>query len=157
MSHAYTPVLVGVTLPVSEIWLPFKIGQISLSGHGLSPLVNEEENNPLLTNDRWKMLLKQLLPIIVYPIMTVIFSVIYIYAYITNIPFTTSIKFVLSVLLSVPGPVTGLVAITYLCILKCNCRKKSRREQEKEDLSENGGRTPTTYYSISTSQPPVNN
>ena len=24
MSHACTPVLVGVTLPVSEIWLPFK-------------------------------------------------------------------------------------------------------------------------------------
>ena len=25
----------GVTLPVSKIWLPFKNGQISLSGHGL--------------------------------------------------------------------------------------------------------------------------
>ena len=33
MSHACTPVLVGVTPPVSEIWLPFKNGQISLSGH----------------------------------------------------------------------------------------------------------------------------
>ena len=30
-----TKVLVGVTLPVSEIWLPFKNGRISLSGHGL--------------------------------------------------------------------------------------------------------------------------
>ena len=28
-------VLVGVVFPVSEIWLPFKNGQISLSGHGL--------------------------------------------------------------------------------------------------------------------------
>ena len=35
MSRACTPVLVGVTLPVSEIWLPFKNGQISLLGHGL--------------------------------------------------------------------------------------------------------------------------
>ena len=35
MSRAYTPVLVGVTPPVSEIWLPFKNGQISLLGHGL--------------------------------------------------------------------------------------------------------------------------
>ena len=35
MSSACTPVLVGVTPPVSEIWLPFKNGQISLSGHGL--------------------------------------------------------------------------------------------------------------------------
>ena len=35
MSRAYTQVLVGVVSPVSEIWLPFKNGQISLSGHGL--------------------------------------------------------------------------------------------------------------------------
>ena len=35
MSSACTPVLVGVASPVSEIWLPFKNGQISLSGHGL--------------------------------------------------------------------------------------------------------------------------
>ena len=35
MSRAYMPVLVGVSPPVSEIWLPFKNGQISLSGHGL--------------------------------------------------------------------------------------------------------------------------
>ena len=33
MSHACTPVLVGVTPPVSEIWLPFKNGQISPLGH----------------------------------------------------------------------------------------------------------------------------
>ena len=35
MSSACTPVLVGVAYLVSEIWLPFKNGQISLSGHGL--------------------------------------------------------------------------------------------------------------------------
>ena len=35
MSHACTPVLVGVVSPISEIWLPFKNGQNSLSGHGL--------------------------------------------------------------------------------------------------------------------------
>ena len=33
MSRACTPVLVGVVSPVSEIWLPFKNGQISLSRH----------------------------------------------------------------------------------------------------------------------------
>ena len=35
MSRACTSVLVGVVSPVLEIWLPFKNGQISLSGHGL--------------------------------------------------------------------------------------------------------------------------
>ena len=35
MSSACTPFLVGVTFSVSEIWLPFKNGQISLLRHGL--------------------------------------------------------------------------------------------------------------------------
>ena len=35
MSSACIPVLVGVVSLVSEIWLPFKNSQISLSGHGL--------------------------------------------------------------------------------------------------------------------------
>ena len=35
MLRACTPVLVGVTSLVSEIWLPFKNGQISLLGRGL--------------------------------------------------------------------------------------------------------------------------
>ena len=35
MSRACTPVLLGVVSPVSEIWLPFKNDQISLSRHGL--------------------------------------------------------------------------------------------------------------------------
>ena len=35
MSRACKPVLVGVVSPVSEIWLPFKNSQISLSTHGL--------------------------------------------------------------------------------------------------------------------------
>ena len=35
MSRACTPGLVGVASFVSEIWLPFKNGQISLSDHGL--------------------------------------------------------------------------------------------------------------------------
>ena len=35
MSSSWTPILVGVVSSVSEIWLPFKNGQISLSGHGL--------------------------------------------------------------------------------------------------------------------------
>ena len=43
MSRACTSVLVGVVSPVSEIWLPFKKGQVSLSGHGpwlLKNLIN---------------------------------------------------------------------------------------------------------------------
>ena len=35
MSRACTPVLVGVVSPILEILIPFKNGQISLSGHGL--------------------------------------------------------------------------------------------------------------------------
>ena len=35
MSSSCTPILVGMTSLVSEIWLPFKNSQFSLSGHGL--------------------------------------------------------------------------------------------------------------------------
>ena len=42
MSCACIPVLVGMTLPALEIWLPFKNGQISLSGHGLQSMVIEK-------------------------------------------------------------------------------------------------------------------
>ena len=37
MSNACTPIFLGVVSPVLEIWLPFKKGQISLSGHGYGP------------------------------------------------------------------------------------------------------------------------
>ena len=37
MSRACTPVLVSVVSLVSKIWLPFKNGQISLSGMDYSP------------------------------------------------------------------------------------------------------------------------
>ena len=37
MSRACTPVLVGMAFSVSEIWLPFKNGQISFRGMDYSP------------------------------------------------------------------------------------------------------------------------
>ena len=44
MSSSCTSILVGVISLVSEIWLPFKNGQISLSGHGLQSMVIEKFN-----------------------------------------------------------------------------------------------------------------
>ena len=44
MSSACTLILVGVVPPVSEIWLPFKNGQIFLLGHGLYSMVMEKFN-----------------------------------------------------------------------------------------------------------------
>ena len=44
MSSACMPVLVGVPFLVSEIWLPFKNGQISLLGHGLASMVIKKFN-----------------------------------------------------------------------------------------------------------------
>ena len=47
MSYACTSILVGVVPPVSEIWLPLKNGQISLSGH-YSPLSSKNLIDPEL-------------------------------------------------------------------------------------------------------------
>ena len=44
MLSACTPILVGVVSPVSEILLPFKNGQISLSRHGLQSMVIKKFN-----------------------------------------------------------------------------------------------------------------
>ena len=44
MSSACTAILGGVTPSLSEIWLPFKKGQISLSGHGLQSMVIKKFN-----------------------------------------------------------------------------------------------------------------
>ena len=41
MSSACTPILVGVTPSLSEIWLHFKNGQISLSRHGRSMVMEK--------------------------------------------------------------------------------------------------------------------
>ena len=41
MSNACTPILMGVVSLVLEILLPFKNGQISLLGHGLSMVIKK--------------------------------------------------------------------------------------------------------------------
>ena len=51
MSSACTPVLVGVVFPFSEIWLPFKNGQISLLTHGL---YNPWSSKNLIDRNRFK-------------------------------------------------------------------------------------------------------
>ena len=47
MSCACTAVLVGVVSLVSEIWLPIKNGQISISGHGLSMVIEKFNQSEL--------------------------------------------------------------------------------------------------------------
>lgn len=93
-----------------------------------------EEEDPLLTANRWKTLLKPLLPLMVYPIVTILFSFIYLTVFIA--PFSAkrvSVQFTLTLLLSAPGPVTGLVIVLHLCILKH--KKKQSKTIQKEKVS----------------------
>ena len=93
-----------------------------------------EEENPLLTANRWKTLLKQLLPLMVYPIVTFLFSFIYLTVFIA--PFSikiSGVQFALTLLLAAPGPVTGLVIVLHLCILKH--KKKQSKTIQKEKVS----------------------
>ena len=91
-----------------------------------------EEENPLLISDKWRTLLKELLPLMVYPIITILFSFMYLTVYIA--PFSIkrfSAQFALTLLLSAPGPVTGLVIVVHLCILK---HRKKQRTKIKEKV-----------------------
>ena len=94
--------------------------------------VKNEEENPLLISDKWRALLKELLPLMVYPIITIMFSFIYLTVYMA--PFSAkrfNAQFALTLILSGPGPVTGLVIVIHLCILK---HRKKQRTTIKEKV-----------------------
>ena len=85
--------------------------------------------SPLLTTNKWKTLSKQLLPLVVYPIVNTIVAV-------TLFPLSTIIyeKFkydnplyiLVDTLLASLGLITSATVILHLCILKC---KKKRRKK----------------------------
>ena len=81
----------------------------------------------LTTNNKWKRLLKQLLPVIVYPIISII--LFYSYYIAENTKFF-NYSFLL-ILYSVTGLATGSVVIVHLLLLKC--KKSTRQKDSQED------------------------
>ena len=88
----------------------------------------------LLTTNKWKTLSKQLLPLVVYPIVNIVVAMILFPLSIISFQYDgpTTIKFVNTALASI-GLITSIVVILHLCILKCKKRRIRRRRRREED------------------------
>ena len=94
---------------------------------------NAKYESPLLPNNKWRAVSKQLLPIVVYPIINTVMALIY---FPLLLFFTNGMLYAIPIcfLASSLGLVTGITVILHLCILKC--KKKQRKKQNLFDYAE---------------------
>ena len=90
-------------------------------------LRNTEYESSLLTNNKWRAVSKQLLPIVAYPIINTgvaLISIPLILLYINDESKSDEILFCYP-----SGLVTGIAVILHLCILKCKKNQRKRRKR----------------------------
>ena len=97
---------------------------------------NTEYESSLLTNNKWRAVSKQLLPIVAYPIINTgvaLISIPLILLYINDESKSDEILFCYP-----SGLVTGIAVILHLCILKCKKKQRGRRKRNgRQSLLEN--------------------
>uniref|UniRef100_A0A1X7TGX5 G-protein coupled receptors family 2 profile 2 domain-containing protein n=1 Tax=Amphimedon queenslandica TaxID=400682 RepID=A0A1X7TGX5_AMPQE len=84
---------------------------------------DSEAESLLVTNNKWKILSKQLLPLVVYPIVNAVIAMVFLLSFFSS----HGVQFYLDSLVSSSGLITGTIVIMHLCILKC----KKQRERKK--------------------------
>ena len=92
----------------------------------------QDDNQALLTTNKWKTLSKQLLPLVAYPIVNTVVAMIVFPLLIVSfnrIKHDGPIKTALASL----SLITSTVVILHLIILKCKKRRKRRRRRREED------------------------
>ena len=92
---------------------------------------DNEAESLLVTNNKWKTLSKQLLPLVVYPIVNTVMAMVFfpllvVYYYTGDI----SNGVYLYSLISSSGFITGIIVIIHLCILKCKMKQRKKRINE---------------------------
>ena len=103
---------------------------VTRSRLSLQGLDNNQVETPLLTNNKWKTLSKQLLPLVVYPIVNTILAVIFFPLAILiydKIKDNSPLSALAYTLLASLGLITSIVVILHLCILKCKKKQVWRR------------------------------
>ena len=98
---------------------------------------DNEAESLLVTNNKWKILSKQLLPLVAYPIVNTVMAMVFfpllvVYYYTGDI----SNGVYLYSLISSSGFITGIIVIIHLCILKCKRKQREKRIKENERLQE---------------------
>ena len=94
---------------------------------------DSEAESLLVTNNKWKMLSKQLLPLVAYSIVnTVLIAMIY-FPLLVLYSIGSNFQAVYLYLLIRPsGLITGIIVIIHLCILKCKKKQKERKRIKKK-------------------------
>ena len=91
---------------------------------------DSEAESLLVTNNKWKILSKQLLPLVVYPIVNAVIAMVFLLSFFSS----KGVQFYLDSLVSSSGLITGIIVIIHLCILKCKKKQRERKrmKQNKE-------------------------
>uniref|UniRef100_A0A1X7U4I7 G-protein coupled receptors family 1 profile domain-containing protein n=1 Tax=Amphimedon queenslandica TaxID=400682 RepID=A0A1X7U4I7_AMPQE len=87
---------------------------------------DNEAESLLVTNNKWKTLSKQLLPLVVYPIVNTVTAMVFL----PLLFFTSDISngVYLYSLVTSSGLITGIIVLIHMCTLKC---KKKQKEMKK--------------------------
>ena len=89
----------------------------------------------LVTNNKWKILSKQLLPLVVYPIVNTVMAIIFYPLLVLYFNCSTFKGVFLYSLISSSGLMTGTIVIIHLCILKCRKKQRERKENERSQVA----------------------
>uniref|UniRef100_A0A1X7U5B6 G-protein coupled receptors family 1 profile domain-containing protein n=1 Tax=Amphimedon queenslandica TaxID=400682 RepID=A0A1X7U5B6_AMPQE len=96
---------------------------------------NNEADSLLVTNNKWKTLSKQLLPLVVYPIVNTVMEMVFFPLLVLYYNGDAFKGVYLYSLISSSGLITGIIVLIHICTLKCKKKQRERKRRKKNDES----------------------
>ena len=97
---------------------------------------DNEGESLLVTNNKWKTLSKQLLPLVVYPIVNTLMAIAFFPLLGLHYNGKSFKGAYLDSLISFSGLITGIIVIIHLCIVKCKKKQRERKRIKKNNESQ---------------------
>ena len=97
---------------------------------------DNEAESLLVTNNKWKTLSKQLLPLVVYPIVNTVMEMVFFPLLVLYYNGKSFKSVYLYSLISSSGLMTGIIVIIHLCTLKFKKKQRERKRRKKNDESQ---------------------
>ena len=122
---------------ISLLVINIFIASIKRSRLHLQTQDDSEAESLLVTNNKWKILSKQLLPLVAYPIVNTVMAIVFfpllvVYYYTGDI----SNGVYLYSLITSSGLITGIIVTIHLCILKCKKKQRDMKRVKKNHESQ---------------------
>ena len=95
---------------------------------------DNEAESLLVTNNKWKTLSKQLLPLVVYPIVNTVMEMVFVPLLFVTGEISNGIY--LYLLVTSAGLITGIIVLIHLCTLKCKKKQRERKRSKQNDKSQ---------------------